>query len=80
MPEEFEGQHRTLGTRLCNTPRTTPEGHNLELFFLSNDFVSHGPTGKPKRTMAAHDRNVMKLFHASGWKTMKHIESPPQRP
>ncbi|GFN17604.1 hypothetical protein AtubIFM55763_002418 [Aspergillus tubingensis] len=75
MPEEFGGQHRTLATRLCNTLRTTPESLNLELFLLSNGYVSHGPTGKSKRTMAAHDRNVMKLFHASGWKTMKHIET-----
>ncbi|GLA48563.1 hypothetical protein AnigIFM63604_004081 [Aspergillus niger] len=74
MPEEFNGQHRTLATRLCNTPRTTTESLNLELFLLSNNFVSHGPTGKSEETMAAHDRNVMKLFHASGWKNMKHIE------
>ncbi|RAK92212.1 ankyrin [Aspergillus costaricaensis CBS 115574] len=74
MPEEFNGQHRTLATRLCNTPRTTTESLNLELFLLSNNFVSHGPTGKSKRTMAAHDQNVMKLFHASGWKNKKHIE------
>ncbi|RAH55457.1 ankyrin [Aspergillus piperis CBS 112811] len=74
MPEEFDGQHRTLATRLCNTPRTTTESLNLELFLLSNNFVSHCPTGKYKSTMAAHDRNVMELFHASGWKNMKHIE------
>lgn len=74
MPEEFSGQHRTIATRLCNTPRTTTESLNLELFLLSNNFVSHGPTGKSAESMAAHDRNVMKLFHASGWKDMRHIE------
>ncbi|PYH66340.1 ankyrin [Aspergillus vadensis CBS 113365] len=73
MPEEFDGQHRSLATRLCNSPRTTTESLNLELFLLSNNFVSHGPTGKSKDTMDAHDRNVMKLLHMSGWKTMKHI-------
>ncbi|GLB10945.1 hypothetical protein AtubIFM57258_007357 [Aspergillus tubingensis] len=74
MPEEFEGQHRTLATRLCNTPRTTTESLNLELFLLSNNSVFHGPTGKFQKTMEAHDRNLMNLFYASGWKNMKHIE------
>ncbi|KAL4893328.1 ankyrin repeat-containing domain protein [Aspergillus ambiguus] len=74
MPEEFSGQHRTLATRLCSTPRTTSESLNLELFLLSNNFISNGPAGKSVESMDSHDLNVMKLFRMSGWKDMKHIK------
>ncbi|KAK1144989.1 hypothetical protein N8T08_004704 [Aspergillus melleus] len=74
MPEESDDEHHILATGLCRNPRTTTESLKLELFLLSNNFISHGPDGKSKESMKIHDSNVMGLFRMSGWNNTKHIE------
>lgn len=74
MPEEYEGQHYGLSTSLCDSKHTTINHLTVELFLLSNNLASHGPSGKSDKSMARDDRRILNIFQESGWKCVKHLE------
>ncbi|KAL2801975.1 ankyrin repeat-containing domain protein [Aspergillus granulosus] len=75
MPEETDGQHHALATRFAESKHSTVDTFGMEMFLLSNNFVSHGPNGKSMESMEAHDTRILEMFQRSGWNSVTQIRA-----
>ncbi|KAJ5501296.1 hypothetical protein N7453_006113 [Penicillium expansum] len=74
MPEEFPGQHDTLSTGLSSSTNKGKDRMALELFLLSNNFISNSPKEMTEESMRSHDERVMRMLSDYGWKDSEHIQ------
>ncbi|KAK2757979.1 hypothetical protein FQN54_004385 [Arachnomyces sp. PD_36] len=74
MPEEFDGQHLALSSSLRDSKQMNRDCLSIELFLLSNNLISHEPSGRSEDSMRLHDQRVMKMFNESGWNDVKHLQ------
>ena len=74
MPEASKGQHLDLSSCLSDSKQKGRDCLILELFLLSNNFVSRSPGSRDEENMLSDDRRVMEMFKHSGWNNVNHIQ------
>lgn len=74
MPEASKSQHLDLSSCLSDSKQKGRDCLILELFLLSNNFVSRSPGSRNEESMLSDDRRVMEMFKHSGWNNVDHIQ------
>ncbi|PYH99819.1 ankyrin [Aspergillus ellipticus CBS 707.79] len=80
MPEEYEGQHRGLPPKVCNSPTVSNSPRivylkpspvdlvSLNIFLVSNNLSLHSLSG-------SNGRRIMEIFRENGGKSVGHLKS-----